>query len=54
MNRYEIEIKTCRNQPGESFYVEAKSEAAALRAAEAHAKRTLSATAQRFASFIFC
>lgn len=54
MNRYEIEIKTSRCQPGESFYVDARTEAEALRKAKAHAKRTLSATSFRFATFIFC
>ena len=54
MNRYEIEIKTSRNQPGDSFYVEARTEAEALRKAKAHAKRSLNATAFRFAAFIFC
>jgi hypothetical protein len=54
MNTYEIEVKVSRSLPGQSLYIEARSEKEAVRKAKTQAKKFLSATAIRFASFIVC
>lgn len=49
---FTIEIRVGLNS--QIFYADADTEAQALLKARAHARRTLSCTAYRFASFITC
>lgn len=49
-----FEIQITAGTHTEQFYARADSEAQALLKARAHARRTMSATAYRFATFTVC